>query len=189
MKKNKFCFIIFFILITHFTHAFDLGLSLGGGYETWEESSLSTNSKEISNYLFDISAISTFKIGKRLRLFPQLGFTYAFDFQNTPTNSTPSGTISNDSWTTLYAGSRITFIIHPEYSPFLGGGIYARYYDRMLYKDNKLIFTLTFTGGTKIFKQKKSALWLVIDYGLFNSEYKDYFSSYFMLNFMYLFEL
>ena len=183
--KQFFVFFLFFFLVTPFSlKAINLGISVGGGYEAWEKVS-SPKSMEMANYLWTVEAVGFFQPFQRLLLLPTLGYEHTFSFNTTDIVDTPEE-VAQKTFQSFYLGSRIGWLIHPLFSPFIGGGVYVKFYDRIFETQNPIAVTLNFSCGAKIMKMEESDLWVFFDYGLFNSQFKKYYLSFFQLSFAYL---
>lgn len=157
----------------------DIGLLLGYGYISWEGTDIPGVSE--GRHVLDFGAIFPIKLGRRLLIIPQFGIETAIPIAGS--NTDPNfGNI-------YYGGTRIGWVIHPSFSPFLGGGIFYKKYDLMLTEKNKSVFEFSFCAGAKLIKFEKSALWIILDYYLFNSDFQSLVLNAFFLNFAYNIEL
>lgn len=170
--------LIFFL--PSFVFTLEIGPQLGVGYESWEKNSAPYYEKAFFN--LGTGFITHHAATKRVHFFIQGGAHFAGK-----SSSAQSEAIS--AYYNLYVGATAGWIIHPEYSPFIGATVQYRFYPEVLDTKNKSLFTLNFTGGTKVMKIGTSACWMLLDIGLFNSEYNNYYLSYFKLSLAYLFDL
>jgi len=174
-KFFNYLILIFPLLIPVAGFPFSIGPKIGFGFESWELNSSPYTEK--SAYLMDFSACAQFNATQRLKIFLNAGLTL-------DEKSNQNG-ISN-----YFTGATLGWVIHPDYSPFLGASVVYRYYKEVADYENKGILLINFTGGSKILKiGENQSLWLILDYSIFNSEYKKYWVSFFTMSLSYQFEI
>lgn len=149
--------------------SFQAGISAGGGFESHEKNS--SVSTEISGFCSRLEALGHFKVARRLEFFPGAGIQFSENFQN------------------FFAGTRIAWKIHPHYSPFIGGGLYYRYYPKLGEESGVSLIWAGFSAGFTFLTLDSSHFWFFMDYGFFQSRFDQYISGDFTLNIAWLFDL
>ncbi|PKL11561.1 MAG: hypothetical protein CVV50_05535 [Spirochaetae bacterium HGW-Spirochaetae-6] len=178
MRKSKTVYWLICLLFLPITGSpFSGGFSLGGSFDAWEANAFPTS--EMSNFLLEMGGELYFRPSRRMILFPRFGMSL---------NSSIPSADPNDQFQYYYAGARIGWLIHPDYAPFIGGGLYLRYYDKILDKESTLAGILSFCGGARILNMSSSSVWFVLEVGLLSTLYEDYFNSSFSLSFSLLFD-
>lgn len=172
MIKNKLyaLFVLLFLfLFSKPLYPFSLGLALGGGFENYEKSS--EISPELSGFCAKIEVLSFAQLGKRILFFPNIGAQITQDSQ------------------TLFAGTRIGWIIHPHYSPFIGGKIDYRYSPKLGEEKQISSLWISFSIGFNFLNFTQSHVWFLMDYGFFQPLPKNMASNDFTFSLAWIFHL
>jgi len=170
--KNKL-YTLFFLLSLFFLtkplHSLPLGIASGIGFENYEKNS--EIAPELSGFCAKIEVLSFAQLGKRILLFPHIGVQITQNSQ------------------ALFAGTRIGWIIHPHYSPFIGGTIDYRYLPQLGEEKQVSALWISFSIGFNFLNFPQSHVWFLMDYGFFQPLPKNLTSNDFTFSLAWIFNL